>query len=897
MRRSWLRLFWLTVVLAGAVAGYLVSSGLGTRLLHREIETQLTRLLEGPVEIGAVALHWEDGFHVEARAVSAYPSEPDTPDALRARRVLAWINPVALLIGRLELSALLFEGPHLRLEQREDGSFVGLPFELPPDYPDTGLENRTPAEQLIAQLAALDVNADLLADRFRVADRIEVLDGTLTWTRPVADAPPATLRVELLNGRFERNWLSDAVQLDWDGVFVDGEHSPFPFVAHVRRDEGPDQHFVWSLDLSQIPLGAAETPLAFVEEIDGLDGTLDASLHLESQPGGSHQLSITAKIIDAAIAVRGAREILERPRVDLEARLVINPYRVKASTVRLAGGRFEIGLEGEIQRPIRPASPTRLEARILGLDLDDIAATARSLEAESTSALTIARLTEHVQSGQIDYVQATGSAPLRRWQALLDGTSRELPNGFVLSGAFRKVSIASGPDDLIENLEGAVEWADDQLILRNGNALFRGEPLPQLDAVLNGVSHLVRTSASARRIQQSPPPIPGIGPLSQIIKPRDPNALPPIKAIGLAIEHLDHPVLRWPLRDLGVLIEPLRRGLEINVREGTWGGAAVSGKLVWFNDPTAPSLSATLNLGPPPQPRTGTQTAAAGREIPDGRWGAGRFELDFRPRPWLPFQKGTGHFRLEGDALIGDELEIELDHRGTIEARMTLGLEAEDSVGFDTSFALTNGRLAEVGPFVALPAELATGEIRATGSLAGRVRPDTSFVAELDGHVRAEARNGLVYMKLPMMFRLAKATEGFNPFSNENELQYETMNGSFALDHGVISVEDFEIEGPLRVFARADIDTNPRPVTIRAVVGIFLFRKPNQLLESLPVLKYFLPGSERGLIGTYFRIDGPIAEPEIETLPLQSLMSGIPSAIKAPFKALRFLFDQMAGNE
>jgi len=29
---------------------------------------------------------------------------------------------------------------------------------------------------------------------------------------------------------------------------------------------------------------------------------------------------------------------------------------------------------------------------------------------------------------------------------------------------------------------------------------------------------------------------------------------------------------------------------------------------------------------------------------------------------------------------------------------------------------------------------------------------------------------------------------------------------------------------------------------------------------------------------------------------LQSLMSGVPSAIKAPFKALRFLFDQMAGN-
>ena len=40
-----MRLFWLAVVLVGALAGYLVSSGLGTRLLHDEIEVQLSRLV------------------------------------------------------------------------------------------------------------------------------------------------------------------------------------------------------------------------------------------------------------------------------------------------------------------------------------------------------------------------------------------------------------------------------------------------------------------------------------------------------------------------------------------------------------------------------------------------------------------------------------------------------------------------------------------------------------------------------------------------------------------------------------------------------------------------------------------------------------------------------------
>ena len=105
--------------------------------------------------------------------------------------------------------------------------------------------------------------------------------------------------------------------------------------------------------------------------------------------------------------------------------------------------------------------------------------------------------------------------------------------------------------------------------------------------------------------------------------------------------------------------------------------------------------------------------------------------------------------------------------------------------------------------------------------------------------------------------------------------------------HGLDEV----VEGPLRVFARADIDTLAAPADIRAVVGIFLFRKPNALLESLPLVRSFLPGSERGLIDTYFEVEGPIAEPEIEALPLQTLMTSVPDVIKAPFKVLRRLFE------
>jgi len=147
-------------------------------------------------------------------------------------------------------------------------------------------------------------------------------------------------------------------------------------------------------------------------------------------------------------------------------------------------------------------------------------------------------------------------------------------------------------------------------------------------------------------------------------------------------------------------------------------------------------------------------------------------------------------------------------------------------------------------------------------------------------------------MKLPLLLRLSRASEGYNPFADADELDYESMTATIGLDRGRLSTEDFELEGPLRVFATGRIDTRRTPVDIRAVVGIFLFRAPNQVLETLPLVRSFLPGSDRGLIGTYFDVKGPIAEPEVEALAMKTLMSGVPDAIKAPFKMLRLLFDR-----
>jgi len=797
VRRSWLRLFLLGVIVVGVIAAYLVSTGLGERLLHREIETQLSRLLMGPVEIAEVEVRFADGLRIEARGLEAYPNpDPTAQPALRAGRVLAWVDLLALLVGRLELSTLILDGPHLRIEEASDGSLLHLPF---PPIP-SGLESDNVvslAERITRQLYSMPTEARALIERFRVADRIEIHDGTVHWIdhgRLTADGRAQELRLELVSGMANRDWLSKAVVSRWHAVFVDGEHVPFPVEVEIKSDESP--HFEWTASLSQIPLEAVEASLDFIEPIEGLSGSLDARFHFATSDTGSHKLSFEGLVENATVYLRQTESIIEQKRIEIRADLTLDDKSLRISEGSVNGQRLGIDFKGAIDRPIRPDSLTHIESRMVGVRIKGLRELIRRFEEQSDTAAAVLLLTERIESGHIRYVQIAGTARLRHWQDLAQDRTRDLPDRFLLRTALEEISIGSEgseSDSLIEDLKGELEWAGDQRSLRNMNAIYHGRPLPEINLEVDGISHLIRASDSDRTMTANPPRIPGVTPLIEIFKPRDPDALPPIKAAGVVFDRFEHPLFRWPIRNAHVLVEPRRGGMQLSIREGTWGGTAVKGDLLWLNDSDSPSIRAQIALSAPPtppidsaasasEPSVSSSSSSTGASAPNpDRWGSGRFELEFRPRPRLPFRRATGFFRIEGANLIGNEVEIELESTGQAALRTNIGLQDPESIDLDLSFAITEASFEGMSEFIVLPPDLVRGDVGATGSLAGLVRPDTSFIAELDGRVRVEAKNGRVETSLPLLLRLGKASEGYNPFANEAELEYESMTGTLEL--------------------------------------------------------------------------------------------------------------------
>ena len=195
------------------------------------------------------------------------------------------------------------------------------------------------------------------------------------------------------------------------------------------------------------------------------------------------------------------------------------------------------------------------------------------------------------------------------------------------------------------------------------------------------------------------------------------------------------------------------------------------------------------------------------------------------------------------------------------------------------------GRVAEI--FGISPGEI-TGTLSLGGSLAGNLRPGEPLLAHLEGNVDLSARKGeLQRQTLPLLLALAQASEGYNEYAERASIAYETMTADMTLADDRIVTRNFELEGPLRIYASGTLEIAQPPYEIIGVAGLFLFRGAGQLLEAIPLVKIILPGSERGLVGTYYQVSGDVGQPKVRALTGRSFAEGLPDALEAPYQILR----------
>lgn len=921
MRRQLLRTSAFVVGFAAAfAAGYWVSSQLGTESLRVEAQEQLSSLMRGQVQIGRARLVIRGGLFLEGERVRIYPN-PGAPHYANffANRVSAELDVLALLTGRFRLRGLTLDEAVLEITRDEEGRWSPYPVQALADRRKR--DDKSPMEQRLGLLRAFEEVSRVLLASPIVARRIEVRRSRIRFVD--AHAPrngqvPLELSLADLEGRLVHHWLSNDADLLLRARLVSGDDAGIPILVEGRQRLGDELSLTLTADA--LPLRIFEDYLAPEGRETFLDGALSGEIRYDTRAKGTGTLTLHGTIEDfvSIVDLGDGHFELKRPLVSLDTTIELHPGRVRLSDTRIDTGGIQLEISGTVERPLRDAARMQISIEVGGLDLDDARELVRSLP--DRDSITLERLLGRVESGRIVRIGGTGVARVEEWGDLLLGELERLPRGFVLRATLAEIRLIAGQTGQLSDLMADVEVSGDQLSLRNVAARWNQEPLPSLDLAIHGISHLVQGPEITQTVHNRPAPLPGLGALLDMMRGDEPSTetggsqREPYHLL-LHVEKLEHPILRWPIHDARVAVERTENGLQMSILKGLWAGAPIEGEAVWTSNPKR-ALRVDLIVSPPPpehspspeEPGKEEKRALARADFEDSvaetpvasvveapgtaenAWLHGRFELDHYEFARIPMTLLHGRFEFAGSRIELSQLRADITPMGKLVAGLTLDLDRTEEVGTELKFQIVAGDVMSIGESFGLPQGFATGKLHLAGRLAGNIRPQTPLLTNLQGDIRMDARDGRIFRdELPLLVALAQASEGYNQYAREDSIAYEQAKAKLRFVGGYVVTHDLHVEGPLRIYASGNIDLVHPPFPLKAVVGLFIFRGAGQLMETIPLVKAILPGSERGLVGAYYRVSGPIGQPTVEALPGRSLEEGLPDVLAAPFQLLRAL--------
>ncbi len=900
-RNSWIL---LAIFVAAIAAGYWVSAVIGTEFLRLEVEKQVSGLLHGPVRIARVRLSFEDGLILEGEQFGVYPDEkaPHAP-RLFSEFARAEIDMLALLTGHLRLTELLLRDATFDIRRAGEGKWEPFPVQALSDRRQKGLspglERNLNLFTAFEAVARALLSGPIAADHFSVENGRVIFRDEAFLEEGLRDAPNV-LYLHKLEGRLVHHWLSGEAQLTLSGQLEGNTLGRTPVVARGIHDGAGSMQL--DFEFSELPLEIVAPYLFDPADPIELSGFLSGEInyHTDSPQQGELGLHWTIRDFVLADETKNGPFQIVRKNSELHALLNLDTSAVELSEAELHSDGITTHWRAKIDRPIAFSALARAQADFVGLNLNEIRQLANSLPKQN--AQTVRELLSSMEKGRIEEIGLAAEMNLGEWGRLFAGEMEQLPTHFIVEATLSKIDTLVNHESLLSGVGGRIVLSGDSLSVQKTSGLWNGEELPTLEFRIDGLSNLLRAIGRQDPVIGNENELAGFDPLLEILA-GDPEASESNEnhPLRIRLDHLEHPWLRWPLSDAILTLHTTSTASQLQVEEAIWAGTPVQGNLLWTTSPSN-IIEIYLRADPPsetipssPEPAQASTSETPAQETLDEAWASGRFEIGRVEGLLLPIIDLAGNFRLEDSSLKLSDLEAGLEPRGRLRADLQVVLNEADRVPFACEISLEAADFDRAIEELGFARGTITGKLELKGDFEGDLRPKIPLFSQLSGSVNIKAGKGALRRdELPLLLALAQASAGYNEYAQRAEIAYDSMKANFTLEEGSIHTRNFELDGPLRIYASGTLDILNSPNELVGVVGLFLFRNAGELMASIPLVRTFLPGSERGLVGAYYQISGDLDRPKVAALAGKSVAEGLPDVLEAPYQILRAILS--AGN-
>ena len=259
----------------------------------------------------------------------------------------------------------------------------------------------------------------------------------------------------------------------------------------------------------------------------------------------------------------------------------------------------------------------------------------------------------------------------------------------------------------------------------------------------------------------------------------------------------------------------------------------------------------------------------------------------------LNVQQLTGQLRIENGIIRVDRIRGKADD-GTIQGRLLVHLPVRRPATMKTWFKVNSLPLLTLQQTFldkdTLDKRLVTGLMSAEGTLQGDGRnplgvfptlKGTLTFSIMDGHVK----KGLVIPQILAIMNLPSVLQGTVDLEKEG-YPFDRQTGTVTIADGRVVSKDVVMDGPILKMTAAGqydlVNDELDVITAASPLGPYF-----DLLHKIPLFHLLLDGEDHGLDMAMFSVKGPILDPAVEPLAVESVTAGLTGFAKLAFTVLK----------
>jgi len=270
----------------------------------------------------------------------------------------------------------------------------------------------------------------------------------------------------------------------------------------------------------------------------------------------------------------------------------------------------------------------------------------------------------------------------------------------------------------------------------------------------------------------------------------------------------------------------------------------------------------------------------------------GKFQ--FR-RAWykdMKFQDLHGRFHIQNE-IIGVEKIKGTIESGKVQGRLLIHLPVNQPATVKTWIDLENVPF-ETLQTTFLSAELLserliTGNLSVQGMIHGHGKDERGIFPTLNGEVTVLVKNGrirrgTVIPKMLALMNLPAVLQGKVDF--REGYPFDKQSGTLTIKNGIMSSKDIVMDGPILKLTGAGtydlIEGQLDLALVASPLGSYF-----KLLRKISLFRLLLEGDQESIDMAVFEVKGPINDPVVKSLPLESLKTGLTGFAKLAFNVLK----------